>query len=174
MYAVTSCGVIHSNGWEAGADAQEAIASAFEMSRTDARMVEAVPDELIIYQVQSSKGEIARGWVSVDVVCPDNATRYEEMRAAIAWKCSQLNPVDYGVSEHGHFANPLIREETIGSLRVDTDGYERLMITDFGNTNRRKIDLFECYIVKEYGGDKKRAIAEACREYRQAHQQGGA
>ena len=172
MYAVTSCGVIHSNGWGDGVEAQEAIAYAFEMSRTDARMAEAVSDELIVYQVQPSTVEIEKGGVSVDAVRPDNATRYEEIRAAIAWKCSQLNPVDYGVPEHGHFANPLIRKETVGSLRVDTDDYERLMITDFGNTNRRKIDLFECYIVKEYGGDKKRAIAEACREYRQAHQQG--
>ena len=178
MYAVTSCGVLRSNGWGDGAEAQEAIAYAFEMSRTNAKMVEAMPDELISQQAQPAAPKVDRGGVSVNAVCPNNATDYEQVRAAIAWKREQLERTGaaarYGIPESGHFANDKIRKETAGSLRRDTDNYEHLMITDFGNTARRKIDLFEFHVAHDHGGDKKRAIAEACREHRQAYQQGAA
>jgi hypothetical protein len=87
---------------------------------------------------------------------------YEEVRAAIADFCERHRPSDFDLPESGYFK---LREENEPSARWDQDGYGRWIATDFGD-DCRKYDLFDVHVLKDYAGNKRRAIADLMAAWR--------
>ena len=167
LYAVTDLGVVQSDGWLCD---EESVAYAFDRSVNRADLVEALPLEASDYAAQLDVCGDSIGGGLVSAVAVDSDYNHDAERdAAIQWKKAQLHPRDLGLPESGYFTVPQIRAERTPSFHWDYDEYgqREWICTDHG-PSKAKYDIFDLWVAIKYDGlsNKKRAIADACRDYR--------